>query len=289
MSMQWLCSKISNSSKHTNRVNAIMLVTIIIGSLLSSFSCNSNGKKPLGNSIAETDVSLAELEQVPRGVAMMMDAYPDFVKSYRNNYIFFHDGDSLIYDDGIEKNFIEMLDDTDIEDMFCQVYTKDDVPKYLHDVGRGRCEPLYRKMYGNSSIAVRKNLVSMDWFGQTIKFSKINGADEHLKQVALELAQYPKLKKYITNASTFYWRQVRGAKRLSAHSYGIAIDINTSFSNYWLWENPKVSEVDSIKYINRIPLKIVEIFEKNGFIWGGRWYHFDTMHFEYRPELIVAD
>jgi len=24
------------------------------------------------------------------------------------------------------------------------------------------------------------------------------------------------------------------------------------------------------------------------FIWGGRWYHFDTMHFEYRPELLDA-
>ena len=30
------------------------------------------------------------------------------------------------------------------------------------------------------------------------------------------------------------------------------------------------------------------IFEKHGFIWGGRWYHYDTMHFEYRPELVGA-
>ena len=29
-----------------------------------------------------------------------------------------------------------------------------------------------------------------------------------------------------------------------------------------------------------------EIREKYGFIWGGRWYHFDTMHFEYRPEIL---
>ncbi|MDD5211432.1 MAG: M15 family metallopeptidase, partial [Sulfuricurvum sp.] len=26
---------------------------------------------------------------------------------------------------------------------------------------------------------------------------------------------------------------------------------------------------------------------KYGFIWGGRWYHYDTMHFEYRPELLA--
>ncbi|WP_228384801.1 M15 family metallopeptidase [Campylobacter pinnipediorum] len=30
----------------------------------------------------------------------------------------------------------------------------------------------------------------------------------------------------------------------------------------------------------------MDIFEKNGFIWGGRWKHFDTMHFEYRPEFL---
>ena len=37
---------------------------------------------------------------------------------------------------------------------------------------------------------------------------------------------------------------------------------------------------------NRIPPEIVAVFERHGFIWGGRWVHFDTMHFEYRPELL---
>ena len=31
----------------------------------------------------------------------------------------------------------------------------------------------------------------------------------------------------------------------------------------------------------------VDAFEAEGFIWGGRWYHFDSLHFEYRPELIA--
>ena len=26
--------------------------------------------------------------------------------------------------------------------------------------------------------------------------------------------------------------------------------------------------------------------EAEGFAWGGRWFYFDTMHFEYRPELF---
>ena len=33
------------------------------------------------------------------------------------------------------------------------------------------------------------------------------------------------------------------------------------------------------------PPKVVRAFEQEGFIWGGKWYLFDTMHFEYRPEF----
>jgi hypothetical protein len=36
------------------------------------------------------------------------------------------------------------------------------------------------------------------------------------------------------------------------------------------------------------PSVVVEIFEKHGFVWGGKWYHFDNMHFEYRPEIIYS-
>ena len=35
------------------------------------------------------------------------------------------------------------------------------------------------------------------------------------------------------------------------------------------------------------PTEIIEAFEKQGFIWGGKWYHYDIMHFEYRPELMA--
>ncbi len=31
----------------------------------------------------------------------------------------------------------------------------------------------------------------------------------------------------------------------------------------------------------------VAAFEDNGFVWGGKWPFFDTMHFEYRPEVLL--
>ena len=35
------------------------------------------------------------------------------------------------------------------------------------------------------------------------------------------------------------------------------------------------------------PAALVRAFERQGFIWGGKWFFFDTMHFEYRPELLL--
>jgi len=35
-----------------------------------------------------------------------------------------------------------------------------------------------------------------------------------------------------------------------------------------------------------VPTPVVEAFERHGFVWGGKWLFFDTMHFEYRPEVL---
>ena len=229
----------------------------------------------------------SEAQTIPDHAMTIIKAYPQFRLHYNDNAIVFVDGTKIVYDDGKKKGFVEMLDNCDIEDMFSMSYdAKSSVPGYLNDCGRGRNEQLFKKMYGRNETEVRKNLTTVEWFGQKVLFTKINGANKQLEKVAAELKNKPHLKKYLIKASTFYWRKVRGAQRQSAHSYGMTIDINTSYSNFWLWTNPKSSETDKLKYENRIPKEIVEVFEKYGFIWGGRWYHYDTMHFEYRPEFL---
>ena len=57
-----------------------------------------------------------------------------------------------------------------------------------------------------------------------------------------------------------------------------------STTTYWQWVKPGADGL--YHWSNKIPDEIVAVFERHGFIWGGRWYHFDTMHFEYRPELL---
>ncbi len=232
------------------------------------------------------DVPKVIVDTIPLCAQKIVKAYPEKITGYRDNHIFFADGDSLVYDDSICKGYLDKLDHADIQDMLDQDYTMDSIPEFLHDPGRVRCDAFFRKMYGATEEEARRSLVPVDWFGAKVMFTSVNGAADSLRKVESALSRYPELIDYLKGASTFNWRKVRGAERMSAHSYGIAVDINIKWSDYWLWSNRGVSETDTISYKNRIPLKIVEIFEDYGFIWGGRWYHYDTMHFEYRPELL---
>ena len=69
----------------------------------------------------------------------------------------------------------------------------------------------------------------------------------------------------------------------------VRIDKPTLDSRYIQGNNPDIFIYSKNKIFdkNKIPFEIVEIFERHGFIWGGKWYHYDTMHFEYRPELLI--
>lgn len=237
-----------------------------------------------------TAVPASAQQMIPQGAKILMKSYPNFIKGYENGHLLMSDGSKIQYDDGRQKTFEQKLDDADPEDMFAFKYDRKSwTPEYLQDAGRSRCEQLFKKMYGNSAAEVSKNLVAVPWAGGKVQFTKINGAADSLRAVAKELEKHPELRSYLKSSGTFYWRKVRGANRQSAHSYGMTIDIAVAKSDYWLWKNPGKKETDKIVYANKFPKELVLIFEKHGFIWGGRWYHFDTMHFEFRPEILMAN
>lgn len=218
-------------------------------------------------------------------------AYPDHVKEIKENTILFKSGKSLVYNDKKEKTTQELLDSPDIEDQLHYIYNQGEAQKNT-DAGRIRNDSFFKEIYGKSAAEVQANLTTVTWcptlVNQKIQFSKINGASKALIKVSEELDKHPEWKKYLSNiGGTFNWRVISGTTRLSAHSFGITIDINTAYSNYWQWDCGCKKEDAVLGYKNRIPMGIVEIFEKHGFIWGGRWKHYDTMHFEYRPEFFV--
>jgi len=83
------------------------------------------------------------------------------------------------------------------------------------------------------------------------------------------------------------WRYIAGTNRRSLHSYGIAIDLLPidlrGRSTYWQWGTV---DFDNL-YLP--PAAVVRAFEFYGFLWGGNWSLIDTMHFEYRPEILLLN
>jgi hypothetical protein len=152
------------------------------------------------------------------------------------------------------------------------------------DPGRVRVEPLFRATYGTSPADVERALVPVTFVGHTVRFHRL--AAPALERVAKRLDELVRgdatLRRYFAVlGGTFAARTIAGTDRTSAHAWGIAIDIDTTASDYW--RNAKTPI-----WRNRIPEPIVQAFESEGFVWGGRWYHFDTMHFEYRPEIVCS-
>lgn len=234
---------------------------------------------------------LAALAQSPPSAAALdrlVAAYPDFLAGHDGAALKWKDGTTTPVSDGKAKSFDEKLRHASILDMLELPYPKGALakpPGPQDDPGRFRALGFFDKMYGDCARGeVEKRLVKVPWMpksgGGYVRATPVNGVAEKLKAISAELdALPPELRKYgFPSAGTYNCRVVKDTGARSAHSWGVAIDINTKYSDYWLWSKGA--------YRNRIPYEIVEIFERHGFIWGGKWGHHDTMHFEYRPELL---
>jgi hypothetical protein len=237
-------------------------------------------------------------EPVATNLQRLIAAYPEFLDRVEGNSLVWRDGTRMDVDDGKgPKPFDRWLDDPDIEDMLAIPYPAGDAqapPAKDIDPGRGRNLPFFDKMYGDCRKGeVGKNLAEVMWLPkkarQKLMISKINGVDRKLAQISAELDELPaRFDTFLFPAAgTYNCRLIAGTARPSAHGHGIAIDIATKHTVYWRWTKPSAD--GTYAYKNSIPPEIVRIFERHGFIWGGKWYHYDTMHFEYRPELLPAD
>jgi len=199
-------------------------------------------------------------------------------------------GQSFVYDDQAVKTEDKIMENPDLQDTLVQPYPLGAIFGPLPadaDPGRIRSQPLMEILYGAKEEEVVSNLVVVGFCGRKVQFNRQQGAAAALEAVGKDLEQLekqrPELKPYIEKlGGTYNRRKIAGTDRLSAHSFGIAIDLNPDFARYWRWDTKR-----SNYRPEEFPVSIVEIFERHGFIWGGKWSHYDSMHFEYRPELIL--
>lgn len=198
------------------------------------------------------------------------------------------DGARIPYDDGRVKTPDARIAGPDIEDLFSVAYPANGAPiapvtDPAVDPGRARIEALLRATYGESAAAVDRALVRVNFRGHVVRFhpraaSALQAVDRRLGVI---VGADPSLARFFVElGGTFNPRKIAGTDRASAHAFGIAIDIDPSLSDYWRNAGARIA------WRNRVAQAIVDAFEAEGFVWGGRWYHYDTMHFEFRPELF---
>ncbi|MBR4826099.1 MAG: M15 family metallopeptidase [Spirochaetaceae bacterium] len=150
----------------------------------------------------------------------------------------------------------------------------------------------------NDRIVTERNIRSMSFLGHRLNVHKMvlpffEKIDREIKAAAKTDKETAKFVADISEIGGYNWRTIDGtAGRRSYHSYGLAIDIAVKGNKkptYWewvrTWNNKWMLVPQSSLWLP--PETVIKIFEKYGFVWGGTWDEYDTMHFEYRPELAV--
>jgi hypothetical protein len=253
----------------------------------------------LGQPVLGGDCGARDFLQVPLVagqtdpiVAALLTAYPDLIL----------DGDTIVVPNGVRlalgqddnRKPQDRLADPTLREQFHDIYPlgfdlkSRETPWY--DPGRPRVEALFQALYGTSAAEVKPTLQKTRITGAATATFLMTDRQGVACQMAAALAEVAALNidwapAFTDVGGSFNWRKIAGTERYSAHSYGIAFDLNAALGGYWRWAGRP--EGDAGPFDNKIPAEIVAIFERFGFIWGGKWHHFDGMHFEYRPELIL--
>jgi hypothetical protein len=241
------------------------------------------------------EVSPYDIE-MKQDILCLMLAYPEYIMDIEKAegekvYIVLKSGLKLIYDDKRQKNFESKMANPDLQDMLEQPYPLATTLKLMEkdsDPGRVRVYGLLKEAYGSNKQQIENKLANVRAGGRSFQFNNSNRAGEALKSAMGELIPLAQSNRKVAAASfptsgTYNYRVISGTNRLSPHAFGIAIDLARDKRDYWKW----ASREEGQKRLESYPTEVVDIFERHNFVWGGKWGHFDTLHFEYRPEIIM--
>lgn len=268
----------------------------------------------------ESDLGETRAEQVIRALAR---AYPDRISTveYRNgDWAFllrdrwFYFAEGRILPEEQRENYANFRP-------FGFYYYPAELPEWrertAEEVGRARNITTTRAMrppranyfldelwQAETRAQIENQLVRINFLGRSTRIhpliqDQLARVEEHILAAA---AADPEVQTWINELNiveAFVWRNIVGTQLRSYHSYGIAIDLLPSrellasrrLQTFWAWTADHREDWWNVPFTQRYhpPQAAIEAFEANGFIWGGKWLLFDTMHFEYRPEILILN
>lgn len=146
--------------------------------------------------------------------------------------------------------------------------------------------------------AADKHIVKATFLGKSVNIHEklripLMAVEGEIKRLANSDSEVSSWVTNLERCDGFNWREIADSGNRSVHSLGIAVDILPKGwgqkNLYWQWRRDIAGDAWVRTPLSRrwlVPDKVVEIFERHGFVYGGKWKIWDNMHMEYKPELL---
>ena len=157
----------------------------------------------------------------------------------------------------------------------------------------------YHALYdGKTRGQLEQHITSTKFLGKKVNLHQdiipfLALVEQDIREEAKTHAEIQDFINNIGSVEGYNWREIRDRQDRSFHSWGLAVDILPKGwqkkNIYWNWISEWNPNWMMIPLDRRWmpPQLVIEIFEKHGFAWGGKWLQWDNIHFEYRPELLL--
>ena len=272
-----------------NRFRIVLLVCILI--ILALVGRLALEERAI---MAAAQAELDYARTAKRDLLALMLAYPQQIQTIRRGddgliYAGMQSGDEILYDDMKEKNFDGQLASADLQDMMAEGYPLNAIDALMEDncdPGRIRCYAFFHAIYGNTKYDIEQHLTNTNLISGSypVAANAAPALENAMKQLADFVREDPSAYGDVFPLNgTYNYRFIAGTTQLSPHAFGIAIDFCSRPGDYWRWATAEQGQ----SRLDDYPEDVVQIMEDSGFIWGGKWAHFDFLHYEYRPELIL--
>ncbi len=252
-------------------------------------------------SVADTSGVEPPLSNDPR-VRAVLQAYGSLMDSVtfsENDAVFSVGGRAIHFQDGRMLGADHLADPGQFESIFYRYpleWLTEPPPLTEEPV---YCTDLLDYLFGQTESEVRGHGQSVTFldhrmFVNTLLVEPLRAVENQIRAAARRDGAVAKWIENLNITYSFIDRDIAGSESRSYHAYGLAVDlVPLSYGGkqmYWRW-----SRVFNREGWNRIPMArrwsppqaVVEAFERQGFVWGGKWARFDAIHFEYRPDILV--